>query len=64
MTHTAIIQRAGYQAMIDCTNAKKRAIIAWRERDSIPTWYWGKIVAAGHATMDELAAGVVAKAAA
>ena len=61
MTHAEIIKRAGYDAVVKATKAKLRTVKGWRERNSIPSWFWPAMAAANIASLDELAAGVVAK---
>jgi hypothetical protein len=57
MTHTDIIKAYGNKAIMAATGAPDRRVRAWRERGSIPSWYWPAIVAAGYATLDSLANG-------
>lgn len=59
MRHQDIIRRAGIAGIASATQASPRAVRGWRERDSIPGWYWPHLANNGLATLEELARGVV-----
>ena len=62
-SHSEIIREADAQAVADLTGASIHTVRSWGQRDSIPSEYWAALIAAGHATADELIHAAARKAA-
>lgn len=55
-SHADIIRAAGEAPVADLTKASIHTVRSWVQRDSIPPGYWAVLIAAEHATADELIA--------
>lgn len=56
-THTDIVKDANPRLLAEAIRVNKRRVRSWMEMNSIPGRYWGALVRANAATLDELAAG-------
>jgi hypothetical protein len=63
-SHSDIIRSASAQTVSDLTDTSIHTVRSWGQRNSIPSEYWAALIAAGHATAEELIDAAAAKRAA
>jgi hypothetical protein len=63
-SHSDIIRAATPQTVSELTATSIHTVRSWAQRDSIPSEYWAMLIAASHATAEELIDAAAAKRAA